>query len=446
MQYIEPVSDKNVSRNVKNYRLAIYLIIYRICLDAIYFGMLTGLYSYGGYKNNWNIISCLTSWVITATFIMLSRRLFNKEKHRLSDYVVLFLIIIIAFPSTTMISAGVFTTSFIIIDTFFWVWLISLQVYISRKSIRPIVLKIGESVFDDKIIYVFAIISFALVIYINLRYTHFRISFDIYDAYDFRAQAREYSFPTIIRYGFCWSRAINNCMIAYCLSKRKFPTVILFIIAQVLSFSIDGLKSTLFLPIIIIGIFILYTKRPTARFFNYVLNIISGLCVAGVIENRIFHTANITLVFIRRVFFTPVVLNSYYVDFFSNNPPVYYRTLFGIPSPYTELGRMIGGIYANRPNMNCNNGLLGDAMINFGIVGVFVFPILLIMILWLIDRFSDGLDKLIIVPIAYYFATTLSNSVITTALGTHGLLILSIIFLLMRGSGKSYLNRRINTA
>lgn len=436
MRHISVYNNRYLKK-ANDLKMALYLIVFRICLDAIYFGVLTGLYSYGGYRNNWNIGVYLISWVILGIYILLSKKLFNKKEYRMSDYIVLFLVIIVVVPSTTMIGAGVFNTTFIVVDTVFWLLIISLQIYVNRKKVRPVVLRIGENFFNNKIIYFFAALSFILVLYINLRYTHFRINFDIYDAYDLRAQAKEYSFPTIIRYGFSWSRAINNCMIAYSLSKKKYHTAIVFFVAQILSFSIDGLKSTLFLPIIIVGIYYLFNKKPHEVFFKYVISIISGLCVTGLLENKIMHTANITLVFIRRVFFTPVVLNSYYVDFFSKNTPVYYRTSFGMSSPYKELGKMIGGIYANRPNMNCNNGLLGDAMINFGIIGVVVFPLLLIFILWLMDKCSDGIDPLIMVSVAYYTATTLSNSVITTAFGTHGILIIIIIFLLMRGSSRS---------
>lgn len=439
MQHLSLNSDRNLNESKKSRNSVIYLLLYRVCLDIVYFGVLSKIYSYGGYINNWSVGTCIVSWIITVLYVVLSRKLFENsdQRNRLSDHIVRFLVIIVVFPSATMISAGAFSSTFVWLDTLFWAFILFLHSIANKGHIRPFALKMGEKTFDDRIIYVFAFVSFALVLYINLRYTHFRINFDIYDAYDLRAQAREYHFPTIILYGFSWSRAINNCMIAYCLCKKRYPTAILFLVAQILSFSIDGLKSTLFLPVVIFGIYILYIKRPQARFFNYVLGIISALCVVGILENKLFHTANIAVVFIRRVFFTPVVLNSYYLDFFQKNTPVYYRTLVGIKSPYTDLGKTIGGLYANRPEMNCNNGLLGDAMINFGWIGILIFPIMLVFLFWLIDKCAYGIDKLILVPIAYYFATTLSNSVVTTAFGTHGLLVLMVIFLLIRGSNKT---------
>lgn len=436
MLYQSPPSRRASNRIGHDLKAVLYLLIYRICLDAVYYGVLTGIYSYGGYRNNWNIRSYMVSWAIAIVYVALSKRLFTKAEQRLSDCIVIFLILVVVLPSTTVIGAGIFTTGFIVIDTVFWLFLIILHSYVSRKRIVSISLKIERNVFRDKIIYVFAFVSFALVLYINLRYTHFRISFDLSEAYELRSQAMEYNLPAILRYGFSWSRAVNNCMIAYCLCKKKYPTAVLFILAQILSFSIDGLKTTLFLPVIIIGINILYSQKQDARFFYYAISAASGICVLGVLEKRLLHTANITIIFIRRVFFTPVLLNYYYADFFSKNTPVYYRTLFGLRSPYSELGRMIGGIYANRPNMNCNNGMLGDAMINFGVAGVVVFPILFVFLLWIIDKCSESIDKLIIIPIAYYFASTLSNSVITTAFGTHGLLILTVLFLLMRSSSE----------
>ena len=81
--------------------------------------------------------------------------------------------------------------------------------------------------------------------------------------------------------------------------------------------------------------------------------------------------------------------------------------------------------------MSANNGLISDAVSNLGNVGIFVFPIVIIIILYYIDRCSEGIDMRIMLVTVIYISILFLSSFVVTILVTHGLIFLMFIMYLI---------------
>ena len=77
--------------------------------------------------------------------------------------------------------------------------------------------------------------------------------------------------------------------------------------------------------------------------------------------------------------------------------------------------------------MNCNSGLLSDAVSNLGYLGIVCMPLVLSFVLVLLDKCSKGLDPRIYLTTSLSIAMTLINTNLFTALLTHGILMLMLL-------------------
>lgn len=135
---------------------------------------------------------------------------------------------------------------------------------------------------------------------------------------------------------------------------------------QIINFSINGLKSTLFITIFSVILYAIYNFK----LIKNIIPIISLLGIVGIIETLISKSHIIIDYLIRRVMFIPNLLNYYYWDYFSVHRPDFFQQGFlrylGFNSSYTSIPKFIGYIYFGNPNNSANNGLFSDAMVNLG--------------------------------------------------------------------------------
>jgi len=230
--------------------------------------------------------------------------------------------------------------------------------------------------------------------------------------------------------------------------KKRFLIAGLFFVTQILSFSIDGLKSTLFMAVVALVIM----WMPQFSLVGLKKLVLAGFCgisIVSVIQYIQTGNYNISDMIIRRIMFIPNLLSSYYFDFFMTHAPDYFRSSFmrqlGFVSPYEDkIGRIIGAYYLNSPTTNCNNGLVADAITNMGLIGILVMPLILILTFRILDKRVAGLDHRIYIASALYLSSVFLNTFYFTILLTHGLIILGIILgLLDRGEVLQKKNTRI---
>ena len=408
----------------------------RLIFDIAYRYIISTLFSYMGFNNGATITTQIFSWILLIVFSTFLFKAYLNINNVVSHEIIFLLFIISFLPFTSLLGFNAFPLPFSLSFIVYWFILISLLLYVKTnygKNMITFSYKGNKAVGDSELI-VILLIFFVVVALISGIYTNFRITFDLLDVYDNRAEARSVELPTIITYIYSWSRALNSIIIVYFLRKKKYIWVIICGLTQVLSFGFDGSKTTLFLLLIAI----IVGKMPSfsiTRLNNWFLIGILLLSIISVLSNFLFNNIVLSSLFIRRVFYLPLEISNNYFDFFSNHQPDFFRQsflrYFGFKSPYPPISRMIGKLYYNSDFMSANNGLLSDAIANLGYVGILVFPILITIVLKTLDGCSFALDRRILFTVSIYVSFVFVNSFLFTVLLTHGLLLLMVLLSFM---------------
>lgn len=415
-------SDRPKSENAK---MVFFIIIYRIILDLIYTNQLSRIFRYTGFNSQFDILLFALSWFLLALSIPMIKRCTYEDEF--SDVIMLFLIYLSYIPFTTMVAYYNYSWQFILANSTYW-----LVFFVSFRYLPHTAGKIGIRTDNKEKILLFIEAVFGVaIIYISWRYTGFRFTISLADVYTYRAEARMASMPTILSYIFAASKAINPVLLVYSLKRRNYWNSAFIIILQILSYSINGSKTVFFSTVSAVILFFIYDRKYLKR----IPDLLSAVTLISFLETAIFHSIFVLSYFVRRVLFLPNQLGYLYFDFFSKNEPDYYRQsflrLFGFSSPYEDIDHVIGGEYFNRFEMGANNGLISDAITNWGIVGIIVMPVILVIVLRFLDKCASGIDKRIYIVTSVTFAFIIMSSFLPTVLLTHGLLALSLVLMIL---------------
>lgn len=425
----------------------LYILLYRLTLDFSYSKIVSLLYAYQGFENNFTIVNEAASLIILFGFSTIAYYFYENVDNKASNEILLLLFLMSFVPFTSMFGFGAFAPGFIISNILFWLFLILFVTIpikkISMQIYNEVVLKFGEQKLRNETRIKFLTIGFGLVvIFISGVYTGFRFNFSLANVYDLRSEARGYNLPVLLAYIFSWTRTVNPIFIAYYLHKKYWGWVIFCFIVQLLNFGIDGSKTTLFLALF--AIVVNLTPGFTLQSLNkwivkgfFGLSFLTTIFYIGFSDLISFSVWPVSL-FVRRVLYLPVYLGSNYFDFFTSHTPDYFRQsfmrLFGFVSPYDDLSYMIGEIYFHTVT-SANNGLIADAITNMGIAGIVLSPMLYAVVLRVLNFVSCGIDYRLYITVAMYLAVTLVNSFLFRVLLTHGLLIIMVILYLISNSG-----------
>ncbi len=419
--------------------LLFYVVFYRLLLDNAYFKVMVTDFSYEGFQDHRTMTLLVLSWIVLIVFSSLFSNILVNSDERVSSIVVLLLFLISFVPFTTCIYSGILSYGFIVYNILYWCVLLIAQSLNYRYPLKTLSqVGFGNYVFGDKSVITLGICSLIIVLYISGRYTHFRLNFNLFNVYSLRAEASKYNLPTIVSYMFAWTRAINPILLAYCLLNQKRLLSIIFFISQMLSFGIDGLKATFFMPfLVIVGVFF-YNKVSAEQLKKWIVIAFTCVVLIGFLERIIIKNNLIYTLFTRRIMFLPSYIGNCYFDFFSKNEPDFFKEsilrFVGANSRYLEHGGVtltIGETYY-RSGVNFNNGLSSDAVANLGIIGCVVMPIVLIIVLRYLDRSAYLLDKRLTIATALYLSVVFLSSFLTTVLITHGVVVLIILLSMVR--------------
>ena len=229
--------------------MSIGICIYRIFLDIIYVNLIVPRYQYAGFTDQHNMISFVISWFLIIASIPFILNIINNIEKRISNFIISIIYLISYIPFTTLTYANKFEEEYIIGNIIYWIVLLIGQGYFLKKKIYPI--KIIKNIkWIDWIIYFITIISIGIVCYISFRYTGFRLNFNFDIIYELRAEANLYQLPTVFRYLFSWTTAINSILLGYCIIRKKYIWAISIFMVQMFSFGINGSKTTFFITIL----------------------------------------------------------------------------------------------------------------------------------------------------------------------------------------------------
>lgn len=411
--------DKNDIRTI------ILEMIYFILLCIFYVTWLNPHWGYYGFTSSFSGY-CLFFAAIYNMFLSYETSKILK-RNTFTDHIILLMIQLYFIPQGVLVSFQNNNLSFYAFVAIYGVLLIYFNNRIDFNK-RKGRLDISSPI---PVYECFIIVLAITMLAISGIFSGFRVSFNISDYYEYRADYRLYELPHAFRMAFHWSQTLLPMGLLYALTNKRKLLAALVMVANVLCFSFNGKKSVFFIVVLVILIHFFYKENLIKR-LPFIMDF---LVIAAFLEMLIRNgTSFIATHFIRRLIFIPPYLGSVYFDYFQTHELDYLRSSvlrrFGFVSPYPDgipikLGQVVYGRTAN-----ANTGLCGDAFANFGWLSLMAYPLVLIITFKLLERYSHNLDGKMKILIAVLLAYTFISGSYFTNLWTNGIIALGVVMIL----------------
>lgn len=415
----------SVSISRDSYKLFVSLFfkvtLVRIVFDYVFITQIATIYGYNGYFYDFNLMRSIVSWLMMYSLLPVVVRCIRKPCF--SNLVLYAIYLINYIPATIMVS-------FMHPEFAVYLYLYYLLLFAVTFEIKLRITKRSHHYMTKRSIYMLAALFSVVVPFVWLYYARGRIQLGFDDVYEARLEARGYGIPMVFRYIFASMKVVIPVCVVWALKNKNRGIAIALTIVQLISFFVDGTKSTVFsIFVSIAGYYYLNKNEDRIRYFPDVLACIGLLSIA---EYKIRHTFMITHLFIRRVMFVPNMLNFRYYEFFSEHEPDYFRAsilrLFGFQSPYGSVARTIGKYFSGSDDLAANNGLFSDAIANLGVVGVVIMPLAVLLILKTLDAVSEDIDLASRIAAVVPFTVAVISTSYFRLFLTHGMVALFMIF------------------
>jgi len=390
-----------------------------------------GSYGYYGFDSEFNLIRYVISLCLTVIYSLLAEFVFKKDDF--CSYVFYFLIILYYIPGETVFSFNPRFALFHLYVVLYFIVLFFFYCVYEGTSKNGTIFSVGKLFGKKTAVAIGAILSIILL-YMSLRWANLRLFVRLDDVYKFRLDARVLDIPTILRYFRSWVSIILPFFFVYSVIRKRFSLSFVLLFLQFLDFGFDGQKIILFrIPFEIVVA--LYYTEERKRFIPVLL---TGVCSVSAFLCLIRGSSLIGDYIIRRIMILPTLLGGYAFDFFSSHSPDFLRSsflrYFGFISPYAKDGgipRIIGQTYFHSTDMAADVGLAGDAFSQFGWFGIFIFPLLMMLMLGIMSIVSRKADKKLVMITSFVFALIFIDTSFFTVMLTNGFLLVVVLFLML---------------
>jgi hypothetical protein len=425
-----------MNHNIKNKRtkkgMVVWLILFRLTLEMVFIVVEKESAAIYGYSLNIISYKYLLSWIICLPMFFLLKTTINPFNIKTSTIIINFLFIMSYIPIVSIYALIGLPEKFLFYVTIYWLIILFGEILflrnISSIQIRPIDSNIAENLL--KIIIFFAL---AYGLFFSYRFNGLRLNLNLEDIYKVRLDFRDVSIGTLNGYLIAWTRLVIlpiGALLSFI--KRKYKILLIICIVQLFLYSVDNLKTVfLIIPVGILG-YLVYQDTKFIRFIKalVILNIIA------VVEFLILKTNFISKYIVFRSFYTQATITVDYFDFFSKNTPDYLRQSifrwFGAESEYSmPITQLISGTYHGTYHGNANTGMFADAYSNFGFLGVIIYPILFLMLLFLYNAVTRNIENRVLIVLLIMQAIAFTNVSFFNALLTQGVLASMIIYYLI---------------
>lgn len=407
------------------------LLVHFFLLFMIYKSWIVPYWGYSGFHFS---VSELDGSIAVLTIVLMSLQIQHLMiRGNATDIIITFFNVVYFFPVCILFGFSNHDYSYFLFVCSYFLTLNILNEKINFNSSRLAVHN-KEILFD----LAFFLLGVAMIV-ISGFYTGFRISFDLSEYYEYRMQVRELSMPVLLRYVFSWTMYLLPIGLTYALTRKKMSFALFLSFCQILSFSFNGKKSVLFSFLLAYMIYFLLNNEKIRLKIPYAF---CGLSAIALLEVYLRGSeAFLAKTLIRRLMFVPASLGKVYFDFFQTHEPDYMRIsvfrYFGFASPYSEgLGFTIGAELSSSGDLNANTGLCGDAFANFGWIGAFLYPLLIIIAIKFMERYFTGIDMKVKASITFMVAYMFISGTYFKIFLTSGFLILLLLLMV-------YPNRKI---
>lgn len=419
-------------------------ILFRVLLDLTYITTVSHQYSYAGLYLNPNGFKYILSWFYYIFLFFI----FPKKEKRLVDFFLHLEFIVIVAPmlsyygltdQSTIYMSGVMLA-------------IVLQVIVLKPRGKR---KVGIH-FPGVAPYVtvFSVLLIVLTIIILLLWN----GFSGLDAFNFKflySMRENATYPPLIPYFIKWiTFALMPFFLSRSLLQKNYIASILLVFLTFIFYMVVGNKFIYLSLLVVIGVYILSRSEHTVKLLYLVFAfllllsmVIYRLEIFG--DNKGGLGSLINSLFGIRFLFIPAQNKFLYYDFFSRYPKVFLGdgkvgSLMGIGYPYKgALGQLVFALQSGGRFLESNSttGYFGDGYAQFGLVGVFLFSVLLAYIIKFIDACVHAKETNLFILALSMQVIVLGDAALLTTLLTNGLLII-ILFAMVYSRPKEKIIRR----
>ena len=394
----------------------LFMLLYRLSLDLVYVKLLSPLFAYSGFVLNPSLPMLALSYLLVLLFAPFAAELQNRALP--SAKLAALLHYLYFLPMTSYCALSSPNSLLLPIAAAYWA-LLMLWIYkLPVLTLKPLSMKHTRLVFA-----LLTLLSSAVVLYISGRYTGFRLTLDIINVYDIRAEAEGFAMPRVLSYLLSWQTILLTVELLYWLREKKYVVAAWLIVIYFFYFSIAALKSVFFFLLLVLAAWLLY-RAWMPRWCAPLLVLFNLLALMEYALHKSFYLMSL---FIRRMMYVPVYLAARYQSYFSENPLLFFRDgilrRLGRQTPYSFRVANLIGEYNGDPTCFANNGLLADLFTNLPTpLGLLVMPLLLALCFRLLDASAARKPEKLYIVYALFFAITFANTSWSTVLLTHGFL------------------------
>lgn len=399
----------------------VLVLLMRLILDVVYITVLQPNYAYTGFTYSIQPLFYLSTWLALVIFTPFHVRLSQNKAP--SALIITFLDYLFFIPLTSYCGCSGSDVPFLLIALIYWAAMLLFQFCLPILELKRLALHHSRFLLIG-----LTVVSCIFILYISGRYTGFRFTLDFVDVYGIRLEARTYQIPTLFNYLLSAMTIVMTILLLYWLTSRKWLITAALCIVYIFLFSISAQKSQFFLLILILGCLIFYREWM----LRWAGGFLVLFCMAGLAEEKLFHTVRLLGIFILRMLYLPVQICQQYGEFFQKNPQNLFREGIMGKLSFGEIYSMqisrIVGEFRGHPLEGANSGLLGDLFANFPTVpGVILLPLILVICFRLLDMTASYLPIRIKIPICFYFACCFLSVFWSTVLLTNGFLLTCLL-------------------
>lgn len=295
-------------------------------------------------------------------------------------------------------------------------------------KLRPRSTPEKQSLINDKGLNWFCAIICCVFVLYKLCYNglSFSVSIDSTNVYENRSEYQSF-LDAISGTSLAYVISLLKNLIAYvapfymlvCLLRRNFIGAGLSLLTILSSYSMSSGKSTLFFIAIVAGVYLL-RRWKLCRHFNRIFDLgillLSVLCLG---EHLFLHSDRFYTVILRRLMYLPAWINTMYYDYFMEHGMVWWsQNTFLlqnlIPDVYDVSPlTIISNVYFQGEVPSPNTGLMAEAIMHAGILGVFLYPPILGLMVALSGKVLKQYGPAVQLLIAAKLALNLTNVPIT---------------------------------
>lgn len=215
------------------------------------------------------------------------------------------------------------------------------------------------------------------------------------------------------------AEALDPFLMAYGFLAKRWWMIAVGLLGQVLYFGLTGMKEVPFAVLLMLLIWVLYS-RFGKRFGEALLLSVTAMVIVCTFIDLATHTALLSTQFTRRTLAGPGLLTGFNFEHFSivAHPGHSFSgtgsaQLVGPPQE-------IGLYYFGSVNIDANANFWAEGFAEYGIPGMFAFGLLLAFALWIYDSIAVRHSMELGILLAVIQADALTNSSPFTVLVTHG--------------------------